>query len=98
MPSTALVESRFSLTTMMKSSHQSLLSLERLRGMMLMKDELPFASDELCFVELCPGCSNKASSSKYGADAGTTPLRRSAERDKGRCTKQAPSTFKPGDS
>ena len=52
LPSTALVEARFSLTTMMKSKHRSLLDIKKLRGMMLMKDELPFESEQLNFVEL----------------------------------------------
>ena len=52
LPSTALVEARFSLTTMMKSKHRSLLDIKKLRGMLLMKDELPFESEQLSFVEL----------------------------------------------
>jgi hypothetical protein len=46
LPSTALDEARFLLTTMMKSSHLSLLGLKKTRGMMLMKDEPDFASLE----------------------------------------------------
>jgi hypothetical protein len=35
-PATALVESRFSLTTMTKSKHRALLGLKKMRGMLLL--------------------------------------------------------------
>lgn len=41
---TAVVESGFSFTTMMKNKHRSLLDLEKIRGMVLMKDEPPLSS------------------------------------------------------
>ena len=52
LPSTALVESRFSLTSMMKSKHRALLDIKKIRGMLLMKDEMAFNSPKMCFQEL----------------------------------------------
>ena len=52
LPATALVESRFSLTSSMKSKGRALLDIKKLRGMLLMKDEPPFKSTEVSFVQL----------------------------------------------
>jgi hypothetical protein len=37
---------------MMRSKHRALLGLKKMRGMLLLKDELPFASNDLSFYPL----------------------------------------------
>ena len=41
LPSTVLVDARFSLVSLMKSKHRTHLDIKKLRGTLVMKDELP---------------------------------------------------------